>query len=353
MLKHPELRELTKKTVLLKKQSINEWAFIKFEEGKGCAFLDENKLCGVYKLAGEDFMSDTCKQYPRQHKDLNLVRYRSLTMSCPEVVRIVLFESGVFNFEHSMEQGKLSENSKAKFLPLWVSKINAYAVNLLVDNRLNLEQALLAIGVLTTRADLALKNQATESQIDDLYNELQTLIDNSLLAEHFANLTPVNQLQQDVLNSVQILFNKHSVKSRERMKIIHNALFKVSGGDSINIELINKAWEVHSKDLLDKHPDLLKRYVLYYLYHTYFPLMDNLLPSEAFNILVMNYFIIRCYLAAIGEVNNGLSEENIVLCFQAFQSSQMHIRRFSSEFKTLMTEKGITDVQSIISMLKI
>lgn len=84
------------------KESITETDgkfYIRLKDGQ-CPLLNENKLCEVYRHLGPDKMCDTCKVYPRiswYHGD---ILFHGLTLSCPEVARMILShqDSIIFDF---------------------------------------------------------------------------------------------------------------------------------------------------------------------------------------------------------------------------------------------------------------
>lgn len=55
-----------------------------------CAFLNDDKLCDIYAELGATMLCDTCRKYPRHTEEYEGVRDLSLSMSCPEVARIIL-----------------------------------------------------------------------------------------------------------------------------------------------------------------------------------------------------------------------------------------------------------------------
>ena len=58
--------------------------------GKRCAFLKENNLCEMYERLGEESLCFTCGSYPRHIEEFENLREITLTVSCPEVARILL-----------------------------------------------------------------------------------------------------------------------------------------------------------------------------------------------------------------------------------------------------------------------
>lgn len=67
----------------------NEGVFYQ-SPGKRCAFLNERNLCDMYTTLGEDSLCETCKRYPRHMEEFENVREFTLSVSCPEVARILL-----------------------------------------------------------------------------------------------------------------------------------------------------------------------------------------------------------------------------------------------------------------------
>lgn len=72
-------------------RSIN-WRSETFKQDshKRCAFLNEENLCDLYTALGEDSLCRTCKLYPRHIEEFEGVREISLSLSCPEVAKILL-----------------------------------------------------------------------------------------------------------------------------------------------------------------------------------------------------------------------------------------------------------------------
>jgi len=60
------------------------------DKDKRCAFLNENNLCDLYLALGEGGFCKTCREYPRHTEEFEGVREITLSLSCPEVARIVM-----------------------------------------------------------------------------------------------------------------------------------------------------------------------------------------------------------------------------------------------------------------------
>lgn len=72
-------------------KSIN-WIESTFRQDKErrCAFLNDQNLCDLYIEEGEGCLCDTCRRYPRHIEEFEDVREVTLSVSCPEVAKILL-----------------------------------------------------------------------------------------------------------------------------------------------------------------------------------------------------------------------------------------------------------------------
>lgn len=60
------------------------------DKAKRCAFLNKANLCDLYTNAGEAYLCKTCREYPRHTEEFEGVREITLSISCPEVARILM-----------------------------------------------------------------------------------------------------------------------------------------------------------------------------------------------------------------------------------------------------------------------
>lgn len=57
---------------------------------KRCAFLRKDNLCDMYRKLGAESLCKTCRLYPRHMEEFEDVREISLSLSCPEVARMLI-----------------------------------------------------------------------------------------------------------------------------------------------------------------------------------------------------------------------------------------------------------------------
>ena len=65
-----------------------EGSFCQYD--KRCAFLNEDNLCDMHMIGGEQMLCDTCRNYPRHMEEYEGLREGSLSLSCIEAAKIIL-----------------------------------------------------------------------------------------------------------------------------------------------------------------------------------------------------------------------------------------------------------------------
>jgi len=89
------------------------------DNDKRCAFLNPDNLCDLYKNQGEDSLCKTCRDYPRHTEEFDGVREVTLSVSCPEVARILMEHFSAVHFvveEHPEEEETLDFGDFDPFL---------------------------------------------------------------------------------------------------------------------------------------------------------------------------------------------------------------------------------------------
>ena len=69
----------------------DEVTVFKLKDNLECIFLDDKKLCRIYKeLGGEEALCTTCKRFPRGFLEIGDIMICYLDNACPEVNRILM-----------------------------------------------------------------------------------------------------------------------------------------------------------------------------------------------------------------------------------------------------------------------
>lgn len=97
-----------------------KWVQGTFRQGKDkrCAFLNDHNLCDLYSGLGEKSLCKTCRLYPRHIEEFEDVREVTLSISCPEVARILMNKKDPVHF---LEYEKPGEEEYEEYDPFLYS----------------------------------------------------------------------------------------------------------------------------------------------------------------------------------------------------------------------------------------
>ena len=90
------------------------------DQEKRCAFLNEENLCEMYRHLGPDSLCRTCRLYPRHIEEFENVREISLSVSCPEAARLLLYRQEPLKFREFQREG---EETYGEFDELFYSRL--------------------------------------------------------------------------------------------------------------------------------------------------------------------------------------------------------------------------------------
>ena len=101
----------------------------KQDKEKRCAFLTEENLCEMYLNLGGKSLCRTCRQYPRHMEEFENVKEASLSISCPEVAKMLLSREEKVTFQYRETE---DEEEWDDFSPFLYSQL-ADARNLMIE----------------------------------------------------------------------------------------------------------------------------------------------------------------------------------------------------------------------------
>ncbi|MCI6691399.1 MAG: flagellin lysine-N-methylase [Clostridium sp.] len=243
-----ELNYLLDNVRFIKSNGENSY-LIKKETRGVCPLLSDEGLCNIVINHGEEYLSSTCKSFPRIENDFEDVKELTLSCSCPEVVNII---------SNMKEKIYIESNEELSYIEdLGSLQIREALVNILQKEDITLENKLiLSYNVLFNILDS-----------DDLdYEDLIELLENYKSKKYI----------KEKLNEFREYNNKDKLKSLKEINslfidIIENyrnvPLFKEALKDiykfaeKINIEKIFNNWR-EVKDLFKEYDPLMENCIV-------------------------------------------------------------------------------------------
>ena len=135
-----------------------------------CPLLRDDLLCDIQKNFGEEFLSNTCAEFPRRIFVIDEFAERSLSMTCPVAAELALLNKTPFKF-HYVEikttraacffYRSAVEMPARNFLPT----LQKISIEVLQDRRLSMNNRLTALGFMMSEFDSMLHN-GKENQLE-------------------------------------------------------------------------------------------------------------------------------------------------------------------------------------------
>ena len=161
--------ESAEKEITSKIFTEDKFNVVKLDCNKVCPFLTKENLCLIQREQGEDFLSVTCRTYPRINRFINGIFETSLTLSCPVAAELALTSTNSMEFEilqkdFDSEKNALNvPNLPPEVLPHFFD-IQLAASAILKNKSFTIDQRLAVLGLFIERAEELIKL----NQVDDL-----------------------------------------------------------------------------------------------------------------------------------------------------------------------------------------
>ena len=123
-----------------------------------CPFLLQNNLCELYIELGEKSLCRTCAFFPRFVTDFGSRKETGLSLSCPEVARIVMEKSEPISFYTVDEEGFPEPNSIDPTLYFTLLNVRKKAIDILQNRNYRIEERLIAFLRLCENAHKAIRS---------------------------------------------------------------------------------------------------------------------------------------------------------------------------------------------------
>lgn len=340
----PALKSLSKLHIRKVKESNARWGEIKLDEQGACPFLDENRLCQIHSKAGPEALSHTCKTYPRAQTRIGNQLKKSLMLSCPEVCQQLLLDPLAMQTEVTELAQPLPFATPPSTA---MATLHSLSIHVLAATDVPVEIRLWLIGMLIHRDPSALSHEAFLDQVAALAErgELNTM---------FEQLPALPQLQWWGLRTItgQLLAYSQGRRGRQTMQHCLDKINLVLEGvyDEGKLARLQQTWHDKVAPFLAERPQIMNNYLLYYVYHHNFPLLQND-RFQAYQLLVIDYFLLRHYLCLLA-MDKELEEQDVVNLFYSYHTIRQHNDNFLKTIEQGLSESGFTSDLSLYALLK-
>ncbi|MFI3211521.1 MAG: flagellin lysine-N-methylase [Peptostreptococcaceae bacterium] len=258
---------------------------MKLDENKKCGFLNENKLCDIYGKYGEDYMSNTCKSFPRNIRTINNTVSIDLSIACIEATRLILTEDEISIYEFEQD------------LPYYQKEVDRFNSTFEKDNKFLLE--------LFYSDKFNINKKIFLGFIYDSLNEEEKIEFKEQLVEDNEYFGIKEASSAKLISSMNLLVNSCKairVSSPYSMQCI-NTLSKYIG--DVTDESLGEF-----EDELEKFNKNIRNYFVNSIYYKKVGVKNY---QEEYKIAVLEYLIVKLFIFALYMDNSSVLTEDIII----------------------------------------
>lgn len=324
--------------------------YIRLNDQGKCPLLNKEGLCEVYRELGPDKMSETCKSYPRiswYHGD---ILFHGLTISCPEVARMVLSHRDSINFNFAEAETGIAPAPNQNW-PLFNILINGMITSVrIMQNR--------DFSIFTRMRLLVSFNDMLQSALDADNNE-----ECRILLDAFSDPAQLSILSQEVSESQTNLvslftFVVHFYKNIPSLRVAPNMQGYLTDLPNTmafcNSLLQSPLAEDFLDDVtLDSYALRYEQYAVYYLTRYY---MDAYTKDGKLNKIIANFIYLFCLhrIFAFGlyhKKGERLSLDDLIPIYTEISRSWEHNNLNSNALYEIFSDSDMTDSTFLFSLI--
>lgn len=353
----PKIKQIAVANIDINKKDHAKWATIRLNKDQNCPYLDEQSLCNVHKRLGPEALSRTCATYPRIDREYKQETQKSLTLSCPEAARQVLFNPTALNMSTSTiiraEYAKVAEAQLEGRL------INLFCANLLMPEQEQIEQNLYSVtSFLLHYQKLTGDTESKLVSMEAAYEHLMGKLHSGDVAGYLAELPYNGHLQWQLLIRLQQFITEFpGSRGRETLFIYLAKLIKNLVNDFDNEQVNEKmqqlghVWNTQALPFFQQQPHILRNYFLYRLHHDQFAINSNMPLLKLLYLLIVDFFFIKSLISAHLQHDGVLTEDVVIDIFYSYHVFRQHTPLATEQFISEIDKVKVNDDLSLLQLL--
>ncbi|HFQ7236332.1 TPA: flagellin lysine-N-methylase [Citrobacter braakii] len=327
--KNEIIKNIAKENIILLKKDIAQWGMIKLADDTGnCPYLTEESLCQVQKTLGAQALSTTCQTFPRVERVYKNDVRKSLNLSCPEVVGIVLTDPNAMILNEKSTV-KPQANVKPALTPQQ-KLLNLFCLSLVDQAGRDINVGFYSLIKLTLFIEkFQSVDNAALSEIEPVYHALLAQLQSGELRTELSDFSADRNIKLSLVLLLQDYFrsNSGSRASGVLNYYIQCLLRTLTQDDTYSVDegiaRLEATWEKVYEQQGEAGLDL-KNFILYKIWENNFPNQKNVDPLRSLYMISVEYYFIKMLIAASAYERTYLEKEDAINIVYSFHSLSQH-----------------------------
>ena len=352
------------KRIRTKASDVN-YSRIKLNEDGRCPFLNENNFCDLYIKCGEEYLSNTCKVYPRTYNSVDDTLEVSLTMSCPHAAKLCLLNENPMEFnmeEIKNEFNDVKINKKIKTDIDYSNRLKEIfwdlrflTINILQNRNYSLSDRLILLGLFYNNAQ-TLVEENKEKDVLDLIDKYKNNIANGLFDESLKNIPSLDEYQFKIIKEIADSRFMKGISSARYKECYIDFLLGLNIQDGAEQEVIFNTYKGIRKeyfdDFLSKNEHVLENYIVNLVFRNMFPMYSKSIFEDYVMLIVRYAYIKAIAIGMCGKHKESFDRNHLVKIIQTFSRSVEHNNGFLNEINELLKKNGINTIAHMAILIK-
>ena len=307
-----------------------------------CPFLTDKKLCRLQLEYGEDFLSRTCRGYPRVTFDFGNFFERSLTLTCSLAAEMILFTEEPMKFELVEVSEKIHGGDKLIINPVYLDEkilthiieIQLAQISILQERTLSIDQRLIVLGFFLDRL-----NEIFSAEIFD---------DRALtkLIEAYESKAFLREQVPLMIRSINFDAKRFTAIMSDLM---NNFYGKGKFTDAVSkIAEHDKLLSDFRKKFLNTHSIFLENFLVNELFMNVYPFRFEGQIIKNFGVFIVKYKIFELTLL-LAALKNPVGKDNLIALADWFTSQFNHIEVYQRQIFDYL--EGKDDILNLMDSL--
>lgn len=326
------------------------YAKIRMDSNGNCPFLNEDKLCNIHLTLGSEYLSKVCTTYPRVTNIVNGIYEKSLSLSCPEITRMVILNPNIMEFEEIKEPTatpniinmniNTDDNKYSNKVHKYFWDLRIFAITLLQNRNYKVWERLIILGFFIRKVDRYAEEGST-NLIPTLVNDYNNLIDDGIFNQELENIPTRVEIQMEFmkkLNDLRLLSGMPQ-NTNSYVTCVIEFLKGLDYTDEADIDEVtsryNNAYRDYYKPFMDEHEYMLENILVNTTFMNMFPVNSSKGVFEGYMVLVATFALIKMMLIGISAYHKGLNEDIIIKLIYSFSRTIEHSGFLNSIINTI------------------
>jgi lysine-N-methylase len=330
------------------------------KEGGSCPFLSGG-WCEIQNTLGEEWLSNVCAAYPRQHVKLGDELFQSMSLSCPEAARLALLDRDAFDFEAPVlkirQEDVLNVSSPWNLSLDQMQQLHTFSIQIVRTSGLKLWERLVCLGLFCENLGVYFRSNQFEG-VESVLTGIESLICSGQVSEVTQLFEASYGIQSTFFRSLWLL-GRNPLANQYQLSLQNIVDRAVLIDEHLSDDIAQKLadqYELGLKKLdhllQDDHP-FLEHAVLNDMLQDLFP-FSGAEPMHNFFKLITRFGFLRWILANVCfELGDQANLEDLVQSAQQFYRKFRHNPLFANALHESLNKAGWATLEKAMPILKV